>query len=150
MNYRYRIIKMIVKKDNIASAVKQILDQYPEHRIFVLDGEMGAGKTTFSTEFARVLGSVDHASSPTFSIVNVYLRENGEEIYHFDFYRMDDIKEAHDIGVEEYFESGNYCFIEWPDIIKPLLPDSYLNIKIQHTDNRDERQLTVEQIGPSL
>jgi len=64
---------MIVKKDSIASAVRQILEQYPEHRVFVLDGEMGAGKTTLTTEFAKALGSMDHPSSPTFSIVNVYL-----------------------------------------------------------------------------
>ena len=136
---------MIVKKDSIATAVRQILEQYPKHRIFVLDGEMGAGKTTLTTEFAKALGSMDHPSSPTFSIVNVYLRENGEEIYHFDFYRLEHIEEALDIGVEEYFESGNYCFIEWPDIIERLLPDSYIRVRIYHSENEDERQLEIEE-----
>ncbi|MCK5857529.1 MAG: tRNA (adenosine(37)-N6)-threonylcarbamoyltransferase complex ATPase subunit type 1 TsaE [Bacteroidales bacterium] len=134
---------MIVKKENIESTVRQILAKYPNQRIFVLDGEMGTGKTTFSTQFAKALGSLDHPSSPTFSIVNVYLRENGEEIYHFDFYRLEQFQEALDIGIEEYFESGNYCFIEWPDIVKRLLPDSYVNIKIENTDNLDERLLEI-------
>ena len=138
---------MIVKKDNITTAVRDILEQYPDQRIFVLDGEMGAGKTTFSTEFAKALGSIDHPSSPTFSIANVYLRENGEEIYHFDFYRLEHIEEAMDIGVEEYFESGNYCFIEWPDIIERLLPDSYLRLKIKHANHPDERIIEIESVN---
>jgi tRNA threonylcarbamoyladenosine biosynthesis protein TsaE len=134
---------MIVEKDNITTAVREILKQYPNQRIFVMDGEMGVGKTTFSTEFAKALGSLDHPSSPTFAIANVYLRDNGEEMYHFDFYRLEHFEEAIDIGVEEYFESGNYCFIEWPDIIERLLPDSYIRIKIKHTDQPDYRELEI-------
>ena len=134
---------MIVEKDNITTAVREILKQYPKHRIFVMDGEMGAGKTTLSTAFAQELGVIDHPSSPTFAIANVYLRDNDEEVYHFDFYRLEDIQEAYDIGVEEYFESGNYCFIEWPDIIERLLPDSYIRIKIKHTDQPDIRELEI-------
>ena len=134
---------MIVEKDNIRSAVREILMQYPDQRIFVMDGEMGAGKTTLSTAFALELKVIDHPSSPTFAIANVYLRENKEEVYHFDFYRLDDIQEAYDIGVEEYFESGYYCFIEWPDIIERLLPDAYIRIKIKHTDNPDIRALEI-------
>jgi len=138
---------MIVKKDNIATAVREILKQYPDQRIFVMDGEMGAGKTTFSTEFAKALGTIDHPSSPTFAIANVYLRENGEEMYHFDFYRLEHFEEALDIGVEEYFESGNYCFIEWPDIIERLLPNSYLRIKINHANHPDERIIEIESVN---
>ncbi len=137
---------MIVKKENIAATVSQILEQYPKHRIFVLDGEMGAGKTTLTTAFAKALGSLDHPSSPTFAIANVYLRDNGEEIYHFDFYRLAHFEEALDIGVEEYFESGFYCFIEWPDIIERLLPSTYIRVKIKLTDNADERLLEIEEI----
>ncbi len=137
---------MIIQKDHISKAVKDIIKKYPDHRIFILDGEMGAGKTTFSTAFAKALGSLDHPSSPTFSIVNVYLRDNGEEIYHFDFYRLEQFEEALDIGVEEYFESGNYCFIEWPYLIERLLPNSYVRIKIQHSNsqNPDERLVEIE------
>jgi len=137
---------MIVKKENIAAAVNQILEQYPKQRIFVLDGEMGAGKTTLTTAFAKALGSLDHPSSPTFAIANVYLRDNGEDIYHFDFYRLEHFEEALDIGVEEYFESGFYCFIEWPNIIERLLPSSYIRVKIKHTDNVDERLLEIEEV----
>lgn len=138
---------MIVKKDNIPEAVRQILELYPDQRIFVMDGEMGAGKTTFSTEFAKALGTIDHPSSPTFAIANVYLRDNGEEIYHFDFYRLEHFEEALDIGVEEYFESGKYCFIEWPDIIEQLLPDSYLRLKIKHADHPDERIIEIVSVN---
>jgi tRNA threonylcarbamoyladenosine biosynthesis protein TsaE len=138
---------MIVEKDNITTAVREILKQYPKYRIFVMDGEMGAGKTTLSTAFAQELGVIDHPSSPTFAIANVYLRENGEEIYHFDFYRLEHIEEAIDIGVEEYFESGNYCFIEWPDIIEPLLPNSYLRLNIKHAKLPDERIIEIESVN---
>ena len=138
---------MIVKKDNIDTAVQKILEQYPDQRIFILDGEMGAGKTTLSTSFAKALGSLDHPSSPTFSIVNVYLRDNGEEIFHFDFYRLEQFEEALDIGVEEYFESGNYCFIEWPEIIERLLPNTFVRIKIDHTDNDSERLINIELVN---
>jgi len=127
---------MIIKKDHIAEFVREILEQYPDQRIFIMDGEMGAGKTTFSTEFAKALGSVDHPSSPTFAIANVYLRENGEEMYHFDFYRLEHIEEALDIGVEEYFESGNYCFIEWPEQIEPFIDGMHITeISISMTNN---------------
>lgn len=134
---------MIVHKNNISQAANDILQQYTHYRIFILDGEMGVGKTTLSTAFAKALGSLDHPSSPTFSIVNVYLRDNSEELFHFDFYRLEHIEEAIDIGIEEYFESGNYCFIEWPDIIERLLPKSYVRIKMQHTDKPDERYFEI-------
>ena len=122
----------------------EILEQYPDHRIFILDGEMGAGKTTLATAFANHLGVLDHVSSPTFAIANVYLRNDGSEIYHFDFYRLEHPEEALDIGIEEYFNSGNYCFIEWPGIVEAFLPDNALRIKIRHTDKEDERELLIE------
>jgi tRNA threonylcarbamoyladenosine biosynthesis protein TsaE len=134
---------MLVKKDEIKAAAKQILAQYPDQRIFILDGEMGAGKTTFTTAFAELLGAVDHVSSPTFAIANVYLCADDTEIYHFDFYRLESLQEALDIGVEEYFHSGNYCFIEWPDIVESVIPEDALRIRIKHTDDEDMRELII-------
>ena len=134
---------MLVKKDEIKAAARKILGQYPDRRIFVLDGEMGTGKTTFTTAFAELLGAVDHVSSPTFAIANVYMTESGSEIYHFDFYRLEHIQEALDIGVEEYFYSGNYCFIEWPDIVESLIPEDALRIKISLGEQEDERLLEI-------
>jgi tRNA threonylcarbamoyladenosine biosynthesis protein TsaE len=134
---------MLVRKNEIKAAARQILEQFPDKRIFILDGEMGAGKTTFTTAFAEHLGAVDHVSSPTFAIANVYLCADGKEIYHFDFYRIESLQEALDIGVEEYFQSGNYCFIEWPDIVSAVIPEDALRIQIKHTDNEDVRDLII-------
>lgn len=134
---------MRFKLSEIDRVTKEILEQYPDHRIFILDGEMGAGKTTLATSFAKHLGALDHVSSPTFAIANVYLREDGSEIYHFDFYRLEHPEEALDIGIEEYFNSGNYCFIEWPGIVEAFLPENVLRIKIKHSDKEDERELMI-------
>lgn len=134
---------MVVHKDNLNELAQSIIDTYPNHRIFILDGEMGAGKTTLSTEFANVLGALDHPSSPTFSIVNIYLLKDGSEMFHFDFYRMEKVEEAFEIGVEEYFYSGNYCFIEWPNIVEKLLPESVVRIKIQHAEHPEDRMIEV-------
>lgn len=91
-------------------------------RILLLYGPMGAGKTTLIKELARQLGVNDVTSSPTFSLVNEYLSESGESIYHFDFYRIEDEEEAYDMGVEEYLDSGCWCFVEWPEKVENLLP----------------------------
>jgi|SRR5690606_32717324 len=107
-----------------------ILEAYPQERVFLLHGEMGAGKTTLANAFCRVLKVADNTSSPTFSIVNEYASENGP-VYHFDFYRLKDEVEALDLGYEEYFYSGAYCFVEWPEKIPNLLPEEAVNIHIQ-------------------
>lgn len=100
-------------------------------RIWVLDGEMGAGKTTFVKAIGEVFGFVDSVSSPTFSIVNEYANAEEELFYHFDFYRLESQEEALDMGCEEYFDSGNYCFLEWAERIPDLLPSPYLLISIR-------------------
>jgi tRNA threonylcarbamoyladenosine biosynthesis protein TsaE len=100
-------------------------------RVWIFEGEMGAGKTTLIKEIGRLLKVKNNVTSPTFSIVNEYMTEKGEVLYHFDFYRIKDESEAMDIGVEEYFYSGNLCFIEWASLIPHLLPAQYLKINIQ-------------------
>ena len=97
-----------------------ILKQYPNERIFALHGAMGVGKTTFMQAMAQILGSTSSVSSPTFALVNEYELANGC-IYHFDFYRIKNSREAQDIGFEEYLYSGEYCFIEWAEMVEELL-----------------------------
>lgn len=114
--------------------------------VFAFDAPMGAGKTTLIKSICEQLGVNDVVNSPTFAIVNVYdymLKGQKSEIYHFDCYRLKSLREAQDLGAEEYIYSGNLCFIEWPDIIEPLLPENTVRIKICVLPNED-RELKVE------
>ena len=97
-----------------------ILKAAGKKRVFFLKAPMGAGKTTLIKEFCRQLGSKDHFSSPTYSIVNEYKAEQGS-IYHFDLYRVRSLEELMDLGIEEYLSSGNYCFVEWPELFEAYL-----------------------------
>ena len=99
---------------------------------------MGAGKTTFIKEICRGLGVSDTTSSPTFAIVNEYITDEGESIYHFDFYRIEKLEDAYEIGVEDYLYSGNYCFIEWAENIAPLVQPDFVKVHITVGPN-DER-----------
>lgn len=109
---------------NIDSAADRILEAADGCSVIAFHGEMGAGKTTIISAIARALGvSSEEVSSPSFSIVNEYRSEaTAELIYHFDLYRLQDIEQAVEIGIEDYFDSGALCLIEWPDLIDPLLP----------------------------
>lgn len=108
-----------------------ILDFGKDVLIWTFIGNLGAGKTTLIKTLARKLGVVDNISSPTFSYVNSY----DDRIYHFDCYRLKNMEEALDFGFEEYLDSGKNCWIEWPQVIEPLLPIPYLEIRIEHTQN---------------
>jgi len=112
---------------------QQIISAFPYDRVFAFFGEMGAGKTTLIKDFCKILGVKGNTSSPTFALVNEYKTESGKSIYHFDMYRIEDPSEAIRIGFEEYLESGNYCFIEWPEKIHNLLPPSFVQISFQVT-----------------
>lgn len=130
-------------------SVLQLLQDAGTNRVFAFYGSMGAGKTTLLKCLCEAMGTIDVVNSPTFAIVNVYeltadaATQYGDEIYHFDCYRIKDIREAQDFGAEEYLYSGNYCFIEWPEMIAPLLPDNLVSIHIMVLDNGD-RQITME------
>ncbi len=115
--------------DTIHIAVEKILPYLQKYKVVLFNGSMGAGKTTLISTLCKNLGSSDDISSPTFSIVNEYLSNIGK-IYHFDFYRIESIEEAFDIGLEEYLYSDNYCFIEWAEKIEELIPYNYLIINI--------------------
>jgi tRNA threonylcarbamoyladenosine biosynthesis protein TsaE len=138
---------MIQEKYDVSS-IKQLssvaleLLSLSDNRIFALHGDLGAGKTTLVKQFCTHLQVVDSVSSPTFSLVNEYINIDGVKIFHFDLYRVNDISELIKMGVDTYFNSGEYCFIEWPAIVEPLLLNSYYNnIKIVATDNKRELYL---------
>lgn len=115
--------------------VLSLLDAYPTARVFAFDAPMGTGKTTLIKELCAELGSEDVVNSPTFAIVNVYDSPKGE-IYHFDCYRLKGPEEAMDMGAEEYLYSGNYCFVEWPDVIERLLPPDTVRVSIRQEGDK--------------
>ena len=121
---------------------KAIREKYPTERIFALRGSMGAGKTTFMQAMAKELGSSSNVSSPTFSLVNEYVCENEGLIYHFDFYRIKNQKEAIDTGFEEYLYSNNYCFIEWAENVEDLLPPETIDIFISVNEDDKSREFS--------
>lgn len=110
-------------RETISRAVDHIID-HKKHTVIRIDGAMGAGKTTLISEICKKMGVLEATSSPTFSLVNNYQGKK-EPIYHFDFYRLENPNEAIDFGVEEYFESGHLCLLEWAEIISEHLPLSY-------------------------
>lgn len=120
--------------DQLPEVAAKLLNEYPDERFYAFFGAMGVGKTTLIKELCAQLGVRQNVCSPTFAIVNEYADGNGSPIYHFDFYRLKRIEEAYDIGYEEYFYSGCYCFTEWTEKIEPILPDHYLRITIEESD----------------
>lgn len=110
------------KLEDLPSAAKKFIELIGDDKIFLFEGEMGSGKTTFIAEVCRQLGADDDFGSPTFSLVNEYVSASGESIYHFDLYRIESVQEIIDMGAEEYFESGNLCLVEWPDRLGALQP----------------------------
>lgn len=116
--------------EDISGAAEAFVGAIGTDRIFLFEGEMGAGKTTFIAEVCRLLGAADYFGSPTFSLVNEYLDASGNPIYHFDLYRLDSPQEALDMGAEDYFFSGNLCLVEWPDRLGPLIPEEARKVVI--------------------
>lgn len=133
-----------VTLEDLKTVAQKLIREAGSNRVIIFNGEMGAGKTTFIKAVGHELGVEEGMSSPTFSIVNEYETKSGETLYHFDFYRLKNELEAYDIGTEEYFDSGNYCFVEWPDKIKSLLPQQYLEVSITKpvTEIQDTRTIS--------
>jgi tRNA threonylcarbamoyladenosine biosynthesis protein TsaE len=125
--------------DDLETIANELLNKYPEHRVFAFYGKMGAGKTTFTRALCDVLGVKDNVASPTFSIINEYYSKDGNSVYHFDFYRINKLAEAIDIGSEEYFYSGDYCLIEWPELVQDILPEETIKVEISVDDENDHR-----------
>lgn len=127
------IMKITYNLTDINKTAKQIVPLL-KHKVVILEGSMGMGKTTLIKAIVKALGIDETTGSPTFGLVNHY--ENGENVaYHFDFYRIENQSEAFDIGFEEYLYSGNWCFIEWAEKVSSYLPDEYTTIQIHWIDN---------------
>lgn len=129
--------------DGIADAARQFVDAMGENKVFAMFGPMGVGKTTFIKAVCEVLGVQDTITSPTFAIVNEYRTDSGEQIFHFDFYRIRKVEEAYDMGYEDYIYSGAVCFLEWPELIEELLPDDAVRVTLTEEEN-GTRTITIQ------
>ena len=139
-------LKLVAENiDDLPKIADEVISYAQEEKIWVFDGQMGAGKTTLIKSICNKLGVIDLVNSPTFSIVNEYGTETGDTYYHFDFYRLKDEWEALDIGIEEYLDSGNICLLEWASKIERFLPESYLLIAIE-ADSEQHRHITIQRI----
>ena len=123
-------MEFIFSLEDIASVAEKVVAQNPQ-KVILFHGEMGAGKTTFIKHLCKALGVTEATSSPTFSLVNEYQTIDNQIVYHFDFYRLKQETEALDMGADDYFYSGNWCFIEWAEQIPNLIPDEHSVITIQ-------------------
>lgn len=128
------------------NVAESLLEIGKDHPVWLFQGDMGAGKTTLIKSICKVLGVEETVTSPTFAIVNEYLSNRKEVVYHFDFYRINHETEALDIGIEEYFDSGNFCFVEWPSQITSLWPMRYFLITLELQED-GSRELKAEKIG---
>ena len=129
----------------LPEAARQFAAEMGDNTVFAFYGDMGAGKTTFINELCRTLGvDSDDTASPTFALINEYRSDTTAElIYHFDLYRLESVEEALEIGVEDYFDSGALCLLEWPERIEPLLPDDTVKVSIQVNPD-DSRTLIID------
>lgn len=132
----------IHSEEELPEVADALLDALNGRMVVALRGEMGAGKTTLIRAVADALGVEDQVTSPTFALVNQYEGANGERLFHFDFYRIDDEREAFDLGYEEYFYSGDLCFVEWPEKIESLLPEEVVEVRIR-VDSPTERTFVI-------
>jgi len=119
--------------EKLHALAKELLGITKE-KIFLFDSPMGAGKTTVIKKMCEILGSTDHFSSPTYSIVNEYVYPGGK-IFHFDLYRVKSVEELLDAGIEEYLDSGEYCFIEWPSLAENLVESDFIKVNIAMNGN---------------
>jgi tRNA threonylcarbamoyladenosine biosynthesis protein TsaE len=128
---------------SIDDAARELIEALPDRRIFAFYGEMGAGKTTIIKALCRVLKVTDVTSSPSFGLIYEYKTSGSDSVFHFDFYRIEHLEEAYDIGYEEYLDSGEYCFIEWPEKVASLLPPDTVKVSLKIVGNF-ERTMEVE------
>lgn len=127
--------------EDLERAAREFLDQIGNNTLVAFFAPMGSGKTTFTTAICKVLGVTDPVGSPTFAIVNEYMRADGDYMYHFDFYRINKLSEALEIGFYDYMDSGSLCIMEWPENIEELLPEETL--KVYFTINPDQSRTLV-------
>jgi tRNA threonylcarbamoyladenosine biosynthesis protein TsaE len=131
-------MKILIKnKRYLHSAARKLLEHAGESRIFAFYGSLGAGKTTIIKAVCELLGASGIASSPSFTLVNEYRTQTGESLYHIDFFRIKNISEVFDIGIEEYLYSGSYCFLEWPELAEEVLPEETIRLRISVGKNEE-------------
>lgn len=118
----------------INEAARKFIQEMGNNKVFAFYGGMGAGKTTFVKAICEEMGVTETVSSPTFAIINEYRDKMSRPIYHFDFYRINKLEEAFDFGYEDYFYSGNLCFIEWPELVESILPENAVKLAFRVTD----------------
>lgn len=126
---------VIADRSRLHEAARHFLKETAGKNIFAFYGQMGSGKTTFIRALCQEMGVTDTVTSPTFTLVNEYRRPGSSPVYHFDFYRIKKITEVLDFGIEEYFDSGAPCLMEWPELIEPLLPGETMRITITVADD---------------
>lgn len=142
LNSKIMTIK-ISSENEIDRAAAEFLKALGNEKHIAFHAPMGAGKTTFISALCRALGVSDDVSSPTFSIINEYRTSEGKPIYHFDFYRIEDRREAMDLGLDDYFDSGALCLMEWPENVADFLPDDTVNVEIRVNDKGERELITV-------
>jgi tRNA threonylcarbamoyladenosine biosynthesis protein TsaE len=128
--------------DDLPKVAQALSEAHPSARIFAIYGRMGAGKTTFIKAFCASVGVTETVNSPTFALVNQYMAPEGESVFHFDFYRIKKLEEVMDIGYEDYFYSGSFCLIEWPEMVEELLPQGAVKVKIEEDEANGRRIFT--------
>jgi tRNA threonylcarbamoyladenosine biosynthesis protein TsaE len=129
--------------DELDAVAQRLLAEGRGQAVWLFEGAMGAGKTTIIKALCRALGVASVVQSPTFGLVNEYLTNDGQSVYHFDCYRLRNEAEAMDIGMEEYFDSGNYCFVEWPERVVALWPPTYYWVHLR-ADATGQRTVSAE------
>ncbi len=136
----------VAKNDfvGLADAARQMVDLAAPYKIVALDGDLGAGKTTLVKAFCEHLGIPELVSSPTFTIINQYPHPEGWVVYHMDMYRVEKPDDAYQLGLDEYFDSGSWCFIEWPERILPFLPEKFVSLTIEADPSTAARKFTLE------
>jgi tRNA threonylcarbamoyladenosine biosynthesis protein TsaE len=127
---------MELVESDLSRQAKELIQAYPNSKIFAFKGNLGAGKTTFIKHLCRSLGVTDALSSPSFGIINEYITKDSQKVYHIDLYRVNSAEDLREIGLEELLYSGNYCFLEWPEIAKHILPPETMTFIIDRLQNK--------------
>lgn len=141
--YKKTSMEFTFSLDNIKDAARKFIDLINHHKVITFSGELGAGKTTFISTLCRVLGIQEVASSPTFALIHEYTGRNKSIIYHIDLYRIQNMQEVIDAGIEDCIRSNNLCFVEWPERAPDLFPDETVRGTLIIISDR-ERKLIVE------
>ncbi len=141
---------LIESLDGIDSAAREFVSLIGSSTVFALYGGMGVGKTTFVKAVCHALGVEDEVNSPTFAIINEYETADGSPVYHFDFYRVKSLREAMDIGCQDYFYSGHLCFIEWPELVEPLLPADAVRVVCEELPKNPGHTLKIHWDAPNV